>query len=80
MNVTIYSTTNCAFCKTEKQWLDSKGVEYTAINIEEDQEAADYLTEITGATSVPVTVVVTDGHSEIIRGFDRPKLTEVLGL
>ena len=76
MNVTVFHTTHCAFCKTEMQWLDSKGVEYTHVNIEENDDARKEVELLTGSTSVPVTLI--DG--EVIRGFDRPKLTVALGL
>jgi mycoredoxin len=37
--VIIYSTTWCAFCKTEEQYLDRLGVSYIKKDIEEDKEA-----------------------------------------
>jgi len=55
--VTIYTTTFCAFCATEKQWLDKLGVKYVAKNIEEDDAAKDELLEKLGGNfqGVPVT-------------------------
>mgnify|MGYP003512245489 CR=1 FL=1 len=41
--VTIYSTTWCAFCNTEKQWLDRLGIAYVDKNIEEDEAAKEEL-------------------------------------
>lgn len=72
--VTIYTTTFCAFCHTEKQWLDHLGVKYVSKNIEEDKEAYDELMNKIGGDfrGVPVTDVAGD----IILGFDRPKLQE----
>jgi mycoredoxin len=37
--ITIYSTTWCAFCKTEKQYLDKLGIAYVEKDIEEDKVA-----------------------------------------
>jgi mycoredoxin len=70
--ITIYSTTWCAFCKTEKQWLDHLGVSYISKNIEEDEAAHNELMDKVGGNfqGVPVTDVAGD----IILGFDRPKL------
>ena len=70
--VIIYSTTWCAFCHTEMQWMDRLGVKYTAKNIEDDEEAkAELLQKIGGNfQGVPVTDIAGD----IILGFDRPKL------
>jgi glutaredoxin len=74
--VTVYSTTWCAFCKTEKQWLDKLGVKYISKNIEEDEDANKELLEKLDGTFQGVPV--TDIGGEIILGFDRPKLQSAL--
>lgn len=70
--ITVYSTTWCAFCKTEKQWLDHLGIPYISKNIEEDEAAnAELMAKINGDfKGVPVTDIAGD----IVLGFDRPKL------
>lgn len=72
--VTIYSTTWCAFCKTEAQWLDHLGIPYVKKDIEEDKEAYEELMHKSGGNyqGVPVTDVAGD----LILGFDRPRLQE----
>lgn len=75
-NVTIYTTTFCAFCATEKQWMDKLGVKYTAKNIEEDDAARDELLEKLGGNFQGVPV--TDINGEMILGFNRPVLQEAL--
>lgn len=70
--VTIYSTTWCAFCKTEKQWMDKLGVKYISKNIEEDKDAEKELLDKLGGNFQGVPV--TDIAGEIILGFDRPRL------
>lgn len=72
--VIVYTTSWCAFCHTEMQWLDRLGVPYEAKDIEADQSAHDELMKkIDGDfRGVPVTDVAGD----IILGFDRPKLQE----
>ena len=74
--VTVYSTTWCAFCATEKQWLDKLGVKYVSKNIEEDEDAHNELLDKLGGnfTGVPVT----DIAGEMILGFDRPRLQAAL--
>ena len=74
--VTVYSTTWCAFCATEKQWLDKLGVKYVSKNIEEDEEANKELLDKLGGnfTGVPVT----DIAGEMILGFNRPALQAAL--
>lgn len=74
--VIVYSTPWCAFCKTEKQWLDHIGVEYEAKDIEEDPAAMEELKAKLGGefSGVPVT----DIAGQMILGFDRPKLMDAL--
>ena len=76
MDVKVYHTTNCAFCKVEMQWLDSKGIQYRHYNIDDNPAAKYTLEKLTGLLSVPVTII--DGN--VIKGFDRKALTEALGL
>lgn len=74
--VTIYSTSWCAFCKTEKQYLESKGVAFEDKNIEEDEDAYKELMAKIGGDfrGVPVT----DVKGEIILGFNRPAIDAAL--
>lgn len=75
-DVIIYSTPWCAFCKTEKQYLEHLGVAYTEKDIENNADAHAELMEKVGGqnTGVPVT----DIAGTIIRGFDRPKIDATL--
>lgn len=74
--VTVYSTSWCAFCHTEMQWLEHLGVPYVSKNIEEDKEAYEELMQKLNGEfrGVPVTDVAGD----VILGFDRPKLQNSL--
>lgn len=76
MKVTVFGSTTCAFCKVERQWLDSKGVSYDYRNIDEDPEAKEFV-EKSGFSGVPVTVI--EGK-ETIQGFNRPALTKALDI
>ena len=38
--VKVYSMTSCPWCVKAKKYLESKGVEYQNLNIEEDEAAA----------------------------------------
>jgi glutaredoxin-like YruB-family protein len=75
-NITIYSTTWCAFCKTEKQYLDKLGINYVAKDIEEDKEAYEELMAKSngGYQGVPVT----DIAGTLVLGFDRRKIDELI--
>jgi glutaredoxin len=70
--ITIYSTTWCAFCHTEAQWLDKLGFPYVMKDIEADKEAYEELMGKIGGNfqGVPVTDIAGD----VVLGFDRPKI------
>lgn len=74
--VIIYSTSWCAFCKTEMQWLDKLGVPYEEKDIEADEQARDELLSKNGGQFQGVPV--TDVAGSIVLGFDRPKLQTAL--
>ena len=50
--ITVYSKNNCPFCDRAKALLESKGVPYTTINIEEEPKARETLVDL-GLRSVP---------------------------
>ena len=74
--ITVYSTTWCAFCHTEMQWLDKLGFSYVAKDIEADKEAYVELMAKLGGNfqGVPVTDIAGD----VVLGFDRPKIQEAI--
>lgn len=75
-SVIIYTTTHCAFCATEKQWLDHLGVKYVSKNIEEDDTAQEELLQkLDGVFQGTPT---TDIGGEMIVGFNRPVLQAAL--
>lgn len=74
--VIIYSTTWCAFCKTEKQYLDRLGVAYVEKDVEEDKAAYEELMSKNGGAFQGVPV--TDIAGELVLGFDRPKIDSLV--
>ncbi len=70
--VIVYSTSWCAFCHTEMQWLEKLGVDFVAKDIEADKAAYEELMSKNGGSFSGVPV--TDIAGELVLGFDRPKL------
>ena len=61
--ITLYTTSWCGDCRRSKHWLDTNGISYTEINIEEDEKAMQFVQEVNkGMNSVP-TIVFPDGSS-----------------
>lgn len=74
--IIIYSTTWCAFCKTEKQYLEKLGVSFIEKNIEDDASAHDELMGKIGGNFRGVPVTDIDG--DLVLGFDRQKIDGLL--
>jgi glutaredoxin len=52
MILTVYTKNNCPFCDRAKSLLESRGVAYNTINLEEQPDARDFLVD-QGLRSVP---------------------------
>jgi len=53
MSVVMYTGDGCPYCNMAKQLLESKGVEWTEINIHEEPERRDEMIERSGQMTVP---------------------------
>ncbi len=82
MDITIYSTSTCSFCRALMGWLDSKKIAYTKVITDEDPAGMmEFMNVNDGAIGVPFTVIKdTEGNVTKISGFDQGKFKQVLGL
>ncbi len=55
--ITIYTTNTCAYCEVVKKFLNNKGLTYTVVNMDDHPEERQKVIEMSGAMTVPVTVV-----------------------
>lgn len=78
--ITIYTTPTCGYCKMTKEFFKQHSIEYTEKDVARDQAAAEEMIEKSGQMGVPVTIIAQDGKEELIVGFDRSRLTSVLGV
>lgn len=74
--VIIYSTPTCVYCQMAKAWFDENGIEYTDYDVSVDEEKRNEMLQKTGQMAVPVI----DVEGEIIIGFDKPRLAQLLGV
>jgi len=74
--VTVYSTPTCTYCTQIKKYFDEKGVKYRDIDVSKDQKAAEQMVKRSGQQGVPQT----DINGQIVIGFDRIKINNLLGL
>lgn len=77
--ITIYTTNNCAYCVMVKKYLTAKGFQYNEVNVETEPARRQEAIELSGAMTVPVTVV-TDKNSRprVTVGYNPGKLASAL--
>lgn len=79
LNVKLYSTHTCPYCKMEKDWLEKNMIKHETVYLEDSPKEAEYVVKSTGQMGVPVTeIVYEENESEFVIGFDRNKLTTTL--
>ena len=68
--VEMYTTTWCGYCIRAKHLLESKGVEYEEINLDDDPGFRQKLLDLTGGWTVPQILVdgrPIGGYTELWR-------------
>lgn len=74
--VTIYSTPSCMYCKMAKDFFHQNKVEFKEHDVAADVKAREEMLEKSGQMGVPVI----DIGGEVIVGFDRDRLAELLDI
>ena len=74
--IKIYSTPTCPYCVTLKEFLKEKGFEFEDINVAQDAQAREEMIHKSGQMGVPVV----DIDGEIVIGFDKGKISKLLGI
>ena len=75
-NVTIYSTPSCHFCHMAKDFFKEKNVTFTDYDVAADTAKRAEMVEKSGQMGVPVIQI----GDNLIIGFNKPKIVELLGL
>jgi glutaredoxin 3 len=74
--VTIYTTPTCTYCKMTKEFLVENKVAYEDKDVTTDEVARNDMIQKSGQMGVPVV----DIEGEIIVGFNKDKLSELLSI
>lgn len=74
--VKIYTTPACPFCVMAKEYLKEKGIEFEEIDVSKNEKAAKEMIEKSGQMGVPVIEI----DEQIVVGFDKEKIDQLLGL
>lgn len=76
MTITVYSTPTCPYCKLVKEFLKEKNLDFLDIDVAANTSAAQDMVKKSGQMGVPVV----DVDGQIIVGWNKAALEEVLGL
>lgn len=74
--VKLYVTPSCPYCVTLKSYLKEHDVAFEEIDVSQNDKLIDELIERTGQMGVPVL----DINGELVVGFDKEKITNLLGI
>lgn len=74
--VRIFSTPTCIYCNALKKFLKERNIEFEDINVLENRDALKEMVERSGQMGVPVV----DINGEIIIGFDRERISNLLNI
>ena len=81
MKIKIYSTPACVYCHLLKDYLKNKNIEFEAIDVSQDQVAGEEMVQKSGQMGVPVSIITADdGKEEVVVGFDKGRINELLGI
>ena len=76
VSIKTYSTPSCQYCIALKGWLKDQNVPFEDFNVAENAEARDEMVKKSGKLVVPVT----DIDGEIIVGFDKERMSKLIGI
>lgn len=75
-NITLYTTPTCVYCRAVKEFFKDHNIAYVEKNVAMDDQARDEMVKKAGQLAVPVV----DVGGEVVIGFDRQKLSALLGI
>lgn len=79
--VTLYTTEPCSFCRQAKSLLESRGVQFSEINLAKDPEGRADLVSLTGQMTFPQIVIgqrSIGGFRELIEADREGRLEALL--
>lgn len=74
--IVLYTTSWCPHCKEAKEYLTSRKIPFTNLDVEEDVSAWEDFSEKYQAKSVPLIIIGND--QAILKGFDRKTFEKAL--
>lgn len=81
-DIEIFALSTCPYCNETKEFLNSNGIEYKFINVDQVPESeSDEVIKAVDKYNPDETfpTVVVDKGKEVIIGFNKPKLEQLIG-
>lgn len=72
----LYTTPTCVYCGSLKKYFAEKNIQYQEIDVSKDEKELEKMVQISGQMGVPVLDI--DGN--VVIGFDKAKIDELLNL
>lgn len=73
-NITVYTTTQCPYCKMIKDFLNEKEIPFKEVNVENDPTMMQKVVEQTGQMGVPQTEI----NGKWVLGFDPERILDAI--
>ena len=80
MQVTVYSTPTCPWCKKTKSFLEEHNVTFEDVDVSANEERAQEMISKSGQMGVPVTVIKNGDDEEVIIGYDEKQFRKTLAM
>lgn len=77
MSITVFTGEHCAYCPMVKKFLTYKGVAFTEKSVENAENRSEAY-KLSGAMTVPITLVENGDKKEVIIGYNLPRLSSAL--
>ena len=74
MNIKLYYTPYCSYCRSVKVYFQRKGITYKGFDVSKDKKALEEMVKLTGRNCVPIIII----NSEVVIGFNKNKIAELL--
>lgn len=74
MLIKVFSTPTCPYCVTLKEFLKQKGFQFEDIDVSKDEKSLEEMVKKSSQMGVPVV----DIDGQIVIGFDKRKIVELL--
>ncbi|MEA3493901.1 MAG: glutaredoxin domain-containing protein [Candidatus Margulisiibacteriota bacterium] len=76
VNIRVYSTPTCPYCKMARQFLGENSIVFEDVDVSSNQTAAQEMVNKSRQMGVPVI----DIDDQIVVGFDKGKIRQLIGI